>query len=100
MSVVDIRQKIHFHSCFGYPAVSWKISFSCFQDCVYRAQSKSRLIKSTLHAVEYIHTDAQNFLLHVSTLHVYRHKGVLTVVNVVLSKLFVVRSTVTHLHNY
>jgi hypothetical protein len=45
-------------------------------------------------------TDAQNFFLHVSALHGCHHKGVFTVVKVLLSKWLAIRTTVTHLHKY
>jgi hypothetical protein len=46
--------------------------------------------------MEYIKTDAQNLLLHVSALDGCLHPGVLTMVKRVLSK----STTITHLYTY
>jgi len=45
-------------------------------------------------------TDVQNLPLHVSAIHGCHHYAVFTVVKLVISKWFVVDSTVTHLKTY
>jgi hypothetical protein len=45
-------------------------------------------------------TDAQNFFLYILALRGCHYQEVFTLVKVMLSKLFVVSPTVTHLHTY